>query len=734
MTTKKKNNVGFDFAGCHSPFVMFFPALVLVVFSCHIHGSLSFSSSSASFAVTTTTRRRIRQQQMSYDYKAKILVQLAANYNEDEEEDDLDEDDDDDDEPPTVDISQFKPSTASFGWNAGRSSPAQRKGMGLASRATTTVYMCTNCGAETVQWMGRCPTCKEWNTLTEHVVTRGQQGDVPQPWFDNTRSLSSSSSSSWLDNNDNDGSNGPMKLNTLWEIKDDATKNQSRRRKQRIGIPNDAEFNTVLGGGIFPGSLILVGGAPGVGKSTLLLQTALDLASTAYQSQPGIGMGPAAKPDLGNHDDSLNGPVWYVSGEETPEQIAHRAQRLCHGDDAPPPNLYIWQETQVDRLCHFIVQAQQAQRQRTIATKTQESSSSYLLPPGLLVIDSIQTMVCAAGGTSAAGGVTQVRECVGLFLRLAKSTGIPVVLVGHVTKSGAVAGPRTVEHMVDCVLYLEGASQGGLHQIRILRANKNRFGSSDEVGVYEMNTAGRLQPVSDPSSLFLAHRILMLQDDSEGCAVSVALEGRRAVTLEVQALVTMGSEKFSRKTVDGIPVARLQLLLGVLQKRCRLYFSKQDVYVNVIADRLDRREAHAADLAVAVALVSSLTQIPVRADTAFCGQVGLLGELRTVVSLDKRVQEAKRMGFSRIITARDPSSYNKAKKQQKIYTTTSEGIEWIQCGTLFDALNLAMVDPLPKRRKTKPSVELLSSPGSMKELGLENAIVDDEEDEVDDFH
>jgi len=279
--------------------------------------------------------------------------------------------------------------------------------------------------------------------------------------------------------------------------------------------------------------------------------------------------------------------------------------------------------------------------------------------------------------------------------------------------------------MVDCVLYLEGSSEGGLHQIRILRANKNRFGSSDEVGVYEMSTVGRLQPVSDPSSLFLAHRNLMSQEDSEGCAVSVALEGRRAVTLEVQALVTMGSEKFSRKTVDGIPAARLQLLLGVLQKRCRLYFSRQDIYVNVIADRLDRREAQAADLAVAVALVSSLTQIPVRADTAFCGQVGLLGELRTMVSLDKRVQEAKRMGFSRIITARDPSSHKATKKQQKIHTTTSQGIEWIQCGSLLDALNLAMVDPLPKRRKTKPTLDILSSPGSIDDLGLDDAIVDD---------
>ena len=283
---------------------------------------------------------------------------------------------------------------------------------------------------------------------------------------------------------------------------------------------------------------------------------------------------------------------------------------------------------------------------------------------------------------------------------------------------------------MDCVLYLEGSTEGGLHQIRVLRANKNRFGSIDEVGVYEM-TAGRLQPVSDPSSLFMAHRSLMMED-VEGCAVSVALEGRRAVTLEVQALLTIGTEKFSRKTVDGIPVSRLQLLLGVLQKRCGLFFSRQDVYLNVVAGqmRMDRREANAADLAVAIALVSRLTQIPVRADTAFCGEVGLLGELRTIVSLEKRVKEAKRMGFSRIITARDRGSGPRSKKNQKAYTTNKLGIEWVQCETLKDALNLALVSPLPKRasRKKKQTSDAMPVPGSMEELGLDE-IVDDEDDE-----
>ena len=283
--------------------------------------------------------------------------------------------------------------------------------------------------------------------------------------------------------------------------------------------------------------------------------------------------------------------------------------------------------------------------------------------------------------------------------------------------------------MVDCVLYLEGSLEGGLHQIRILRANKNRFGSIDEVGVYEM-TSGRLMPVSDPSSLFMAHRDELMRD-VEGCAVSVAMEGRRAVTLEVQALVTLGTERFSRKTVDGIPLARVQLLLGVLQKRCHLFFARQDIYLNLVAGqiRLDRREANSADLAVAVALVSSLTQIPVRSDTAFCGEIGLLGELRTVPSLEKRVKEAQRMGFGRIITSRDRSRLS-GPKSQKVISRVSNGIEWIQCSSLPEALNQALVDPLPRKRM-RPKNPQVSPPGSVDELGLDPVIQDSDEDNFD---
>jgi DNA repair protein RadA/Sms len=621
--------------------------------------------------------------------------------------------------------------------------------------------------------------------------------------------------------------------------------NKRRPKQERILVPNDDEFNNVLGGGFFPGSLTLMGGSPGVGKSTLLLQVAADIANLATPI-PGIGMGPVRAQTDENNDNNMYGPVWYVSGEETVEQIAARGQRLGVLQESTP--LYVWQETYIDGLCQQIIQSLQHQHATTSRYNNKEnnkdnennSSDDNLLwssplppPPSLLIIDSIQTMVCNAGGSSSsAGGITQVRECVALLLRLAKTTRIPICVVGHVTKSGDVAGPKTVEHMVDCVLYLEGSSVdsgggsgGGIPQLRTLRANKNRFGSTDEVGVYTM-TSGRLLPVSDPSSLFMSHRAeMMMQEDVEGCAVSIAMEGRRAVTMEVQALVTMGMEKFNRKTVDGIPLSRVQLLLGVLQKRCRLYFTRQDVYLNVVAGqmRMDRREvnsgtlrvvlhqivcvcvcvcvltwncdyfkkwcSHAhicsitlplccclqffiiADLAVAVALVSSLTQIPVRADTAFCGEIGLLGELRTVASMDKRIKEAARMGFGRIITGPESKLFvgshhptskttttkttitqkttNKKKIHQKLYassTISHGGIEWIQCTTLLEALNHALVDPLPTRSSSKKQKQstansqsttveetMLSSPGSVDELGLGNdptgsrIITDDEE-------
>ena len=462
-----------------------------------------------------------------------VVVVLKGNF-------DSNEDFDDDDEPPSVDIANFKPPTASFGWNKGRSSPSQRKALSKSGSSIAKTHICTTCGSETVKWMGRCPTCKEWNTLQEHAVVRepARSGsNRPRPFFSSSRPTTSQAAS-WLDGTDGGFSDGltvgstpPVRLTDLYESKEEGdathTKTGRQRRRQRIWIPGDEELNTVLGGGIMQGSITLIGGDPGVGKSTLLLQIAGSIASLATPT-PGIGMG---APDKKDDSSSDLGPVWYVSGEENPDQIASRAERLgIHETE-----LFLLSETHADILCEQVVS--QFYGASSSVDSEESGDDSVVLrkrAPSLIIVDSIQTIVCDAAGSSSAGGVSQVRESVALFLRLAKSTGIPVFLVGHVTKSGDVAGPRTVEHMVDCVLYLEGLLDQGALNLRMLRASKNRFGSSDEVGVYEM-TAGRLLPVSDPSSLFLAHRSSL--EDTEGRATAVVLEGMRPMTVEIQALV-----------------------------------------------------------------------------------------------------------------------------------------------------------------------------------------------------
>lgn len=644
---------------------------------------------------------------------------------------------DDDDEAPDVDISNFvePKQQIAFGLNRGRSAPSQRKAMGTSGAGSTSVHVCTNCGSEFVKWMGRCPTCREWNTLQEFKVDRedttfASKHKSRPTFFASPRRQSSS----WLDGINGDSetygsTNEPIRVTDVYkEIDKMATGESFTTRERRVKVPGDEELNTVLGGGIMSGSLTLLGGDPGVGKSTLLLQTAGAVASLSQPSR-GIGMGM----DLDDNTDFSKtlGPVWYVSGEENAEQIASRAARLgiMEGE------LFLLSETHVDTLAEQVVMSYQ--QPVTTTDEGEVIPGQVPKPPALLVIDSIQTMVCEAGGASSAGGVTQVRECVALFLRLAKSTGIPIFLVGHVTKSGDVAGPRTVEHMVDCVLYLEGGDMstiGGVN-LRMLRAAKNRFGSSDEVGVYEMTT-GRLCPVSDPSSLFLSNRVE--SQDSEGCSIALVVEGLRAMTVEVQALVTPASSAgsgYGRRTVDGIAYSRLLLLLGVLQKRCEMFFSKQDVYINVVGRmRLDRgsQEGCASDLAVAVSLVSSFVSIPVRADTCFVGEIGLLGELRPVPALEKRIQEARRMGFSRVVTPRA-----KGSKQRAGGTTTfsrANGIDWIQCDRLLDAINEGLVAKLPKarrRQKPKDSVDGATVPGSLEDLMLDNVINDDDDDDDD---
>lgn len=432
-----------------------------------------------------------------------------------------------------------------------------------------------------------------------------------------------------------------------------------------------------------------------------------------------------------SQDTNLHGPVIYISGEENKMQVASRAARL----GITATELHLMCETDADFIADTI--ASYGNPFGEISAFSDEKSRSQR-PPSLVVIDSIQTMVCESGGSSAAGGVTQVRECVGVFLRLAKVTGTPIVIIGHVTKSGGVAGPRTVEHMVDCVLYLEG-DRGGLNHLRMLRAAKNRFGSSEEVGVYEMNRkAGKLVPVSDPSSLFLSNRFDTV--DSDGCAITVVLEGLRAMTVEVQALVaasfTGGKSFAGRRTVDGVAIARVLLILAVLQKCCGATFSRHDVFINVVGGiRLSggTRQGSESDLATAVALVSSLTGIAVRADTCFVGEVGLLGELRHVSSLEKRVNEARRMGFSRIITP-DQGRRSKGPRIGKVVNHRSSnvnGIDWIKCEYLIDAISAGLVSrlPLTKGKRLKmPRTDIEAAPGHTSSGGRKDAgaiIIDD---------
>jgi len=484
-----------------------------------------------------------------------------------------------------------------------------------------------------------------------------------------------------------------------------------------------------------PGSLILLGGDPGVGKSTLLLQTAGYVASLSAPPRK-LGHG------MDEEGDRKYGPVLYISGEENAMQIASRAMRLGIEES----ELLLMCETDADFIAETVASYgndAQVPMWGDDSEGGESTRKSMALgrrrQPSLLIIDSIQTMVCDNGGSSSAGGVTQVRECVGLFLRLAKSTGVPIFLVGHVTKSGGVAGPRTVEHMVDAVLYLEGTEYGGGGpNLRMLRAAKNRFGSSEEVGVYSSSSAtgGKLIPVSDPSSMFLANR--MDSQDVEGCAISLVLEGIRPITVEVQALVIAagGPSYVGRRTVDGISTPRLQLILAVLQKRCGISFSRQDVYINVVGGislSKSKQDGSSSDLAIAVALVSSLYNIPVRSDIAFVGEIGLLGELRQVASLEKRVNEARRMGFSSVIV---PKQKVEQKSKQKGYNrgiqSSTRGIDCIEANGLLDAIEKGLTSKIPKRKNRKSSYKK-SDKTSQSDDDLDELIIDDDEEDEEDF-
>jgi len=459
---------------------------------------------------------------------------------------------------------------------------------------TQTYYVCNSCGKKSLRFMGRCPACGEWNTMEEVIEQRESKVEARNPMPGTLRST-------------------PQRL-----------KDVSIEQEGRWPVPVE-EFARVLGGGIVPGSIILVGGEPGIGKSTLLVQ----IASLMAQSV---------------------GKVLYVSGEESIRQIKMRAERLgLNADD-----LYLVTETNLSVILDHVQEVQ----------------------PQLLIVDSIQTTY-SDDKPSSAGTVTQVRECAARLQMLAKTSGISVFLVGHVTKEGTIAGPRVLEHIVDTVLYLEGDT---FHAYRLLRSVKNRFGATSEVGVFEMRGVGMVE-VPNPSEAFLAERVV----NAPGSAIVVTMEGTRPLLVEVQALASPTAYPNPRRTANGVDFNRLQLLTAVLTRRVGIRLAEQDVFVNVVGGMTV--DEPAADLAIAVAIASSVWDNPVPADLAIIGEVGLSGELRAVSQIPARLREAAKLGFKRCLV---PKTVRRGDP-------LPGGIEVVAVRSLSDALNYAI--PLDKKAK-----------------------------------
>jgi DNA repair protein RadA/Sms len=421
---------------------------------------------------------------------------------------------------------------------------------------TKTLFFCQNCGHESPKWLGRCPACQQWNTFVEEVVSKtpiSRQGTHAHP----------------------------QKPVLLHEI-DNLT-------EYRI-ITSDAELNRVLGGGIVPGSMVLIGGEPGIGKSTLLLQLAIRLAPVT---------------------------VLYVSGEESAQQIKMRADRLT-----PQPTqqeVHIFTETQTQNILKVARELQ----------------------PGLVIIDSIQTLYSDLLD-SAAGSVAQVRQCAAEMMRYAKETATPVFLIGHITKDGSLAGPKVLEHMVDTVLQFEGDQH---LSYRILRTSKNRFGSTSELGIYEMRSTG-LREVSNPSEILISQK----DGPVSGTTIAAALEGNRCLLIEVQSLVSPASYGTPQRSATGVDHKRLNMLLAVLEKRCGYRMGTQDVFVNLAGGI--KMEDPALDLSLCVSLVSSLEELPVPEKICFAAEVGLGGELRAISRIEQRIAEAEKLGFDTLYLSR----------------------------------------------------------------------------------
>ncbi len=424
------------------------------------------------------------------------------------------------------------------------------------AKAKATIFFCQNCGNESTKWMGQCPACHEWNTFVEEpVAPKNVTKGVARP-----------------------GGRGSAKPSSLKAIEITETARMSTEI---------AELDRVLGGGIVAGSLVLVGGDPGIGKSTLLLQVCRNLAAK-------------------------NKKILYVSGEESLQQIRMRADRMGEFGES----LYLLCETNLGTVREAIEE----------------------LKPEVVIVDSIQTMYNEEV-TSAPGSVSQVRESTGILMQTAKSTDTSIFIVGHVTKEGVVAGPRVLEHMVDTVLYFEGDRYASY---RILRAVKNRFGSTNEIGVFEMTNDG-LHEVANPSEYMLEGK----PENASGSVVACSIEGSRPILIEIQALVAHTNMAYPRRTTDGADANRLNLLLAVLEKRMNMQFSSLDAYVNIAGGI--RLKEPAIDLGIVAALISSYKDLIISEKTIVFGEVGLSGEVRAVSQAKTRVQEAKKLGFETVI-------------------------------------------------------------------------------------
>ena len=436
-----------------------------------------------------------------------------------------------------------------------------------------TTFFCQNCGAQSAQWMGKCKACNEWNTIVEEVVSK------------------TLNENNWK----TDTTQRANKAQNIHEI--------SLENEPRIDT-GDKELNRVLGGGIVHGSLVLLGGEPGIGKSTLLLQVAL----------------------------RLQHKVLYVTGEESDKQIRMRAERLGVKES----------------LCHILTE-----------TNTQNIFQQVAaVQPDLLVVDSIQTLQTNSIDSST-GSISQIKECTSELMKFAKESGTPVLLIGHINKDGHIAGPKVLEHMVDVVLQFEGDRN---HVYRILRANKNRFGSTAELGIYEMLTQG-LREVSNPSEILISQK----DEALSGVAISANIEGVRPLMIETQALVSSAVYGTPQRSATGFDLRRLSMLLAVLEKRCKFKLGAKDVFLNITGGI--KVDDPAIDLGVVCAILSSNVDMAIDGKCCFAAEVGLSGEIRPVNRCEQRIQEAEKLGFERIFI----SKYNKVNPQDYNIQVTTAG-------------------------------------------------------------